>query len=70
MRAFFHKSGSAEHSNDLLNKIDRGMHNSLARQNSGQLSGPDDLVGFSCFSLSNTMAVISVSIELQLSSWY
>jgi len=43
MRAFFHKLGSVEHFNDLLNKIDRGMHNSLAdslRQNSGQPSGP------------------------------
>ena len=29
MRAFLHKSGSIEHSNDL-NKIDRRMHNSQA----------------------------------------
>ena len=39
------------------------------RQNSGQPSGPGDLMGFSCFRLSSTMAgviVISVSIELQL----
>ena len=69
--------GSVEHSKDLLNKIDRGMHNSLAdslmQKLSGQPSGPGDLVGFSCVSLSNTMAgvtVISVNIELQLSSWY
>ena len=59
-----------------MTKIDRGMHNSLAdslRQNSGQPSGPGDLVGFSGFSMSNTMAGgmgISVSTELQLSSWY
>ena len=76
IKAFFHKSWSVEQSNNLLNKIERGMHNSLAdslRQSSCQPSGPGDFVGFSCFSLFNTMAgviVISVSLELELSSWH
>ena len=81
VRVFFHKSGSVEHSNNLiiLNKFYRGMHKSLAdslRQNNGQPLGPGNLVArFSCFNLSNTIALagvimISVNIELQLSSWY
>jgi len=73
IRTLFQQLGSIEHSKGLLNRMDRGIHNSCTdslRQNNGQSSGPGALEGFSRVSLSNTMAgviVILVSVEWQLS---